>query len=174
MQRESHSSLLNMRAIQCNLAQIGRNVSNLSPRAPSVMDGVFLWQRASHRDAVWMIEMHICLWWGVVCGACVAARIHAYRCPLCGNTAKVPAVFVFLPQQSDMLIWKGSAGIIDTEAGWGQGKCRLNTACLPGRSSYLCMRLYLISHVSDPLRHILDATAVFLCELIHKVYPGLG
>lgn len=27
---------------------------------------------------------------------------------------RVPTVFVFLLQQSDMLIWKGSAGIIDT------------------------------------------------------------
>ncbi len=77
-------------------------------------------------------------------GACVAVCIHAYQCLLCGSTEKVPTVFVFLLQQSDMLIWKGNAGIIDTGAGCVHVKCKLNTACLPDRNGYLCMRLTLL------------------------------
>lgn len=43
MQRENRSYLPNMRAIQCNLAMIRRNVSIPSPYASYMMDGVFLW-----------------------------------------------------------------------------------------------------------------------------------
>lgn len=43
MQREKRSYLPNMRAIQCNLAMIRRNVSIPSPYASYMMDGVFLW-----------------------------------------------------------------------------------------------------------------------------------
>lgn len=50
MQRESRSYLPNMRAIQCNLAVIGRNVSNLSPRAPYMMDGSFPPQGEAQRS----------------------------------------------------------------------------------------------------------------------------
>ena len=50
MQRESRSYLPNMRAIQCNLAMIGRNVSNLSPRAPYMMDGSFPPRREAQRS----------------------------------------------------------------------------------------------------------------------------
>lgn len=62
----------------------------------------------------WELEMHIGVFGGGVCRECVAACVRAYQCLLCGYTAKVPTVFVFLLQQSDMLIWKGNAGIIDT------------------------------------------------------------
>lgn len=34
----------------------------------------------------------------------------------------VSSAFVFLPQQSDMLVWEGGAGIIDAGAGCGRGK----------------------------------------------------
>lgn len=67
----------------------------------------------------------------------VAACVHAYRCLLCGHTARLPPVFVFLLQQSDTLIWKGSSGIIDSGARCGHVKCKLNSACLPDRNGYL-------------------------------------
>lgn len=62
------------------------------------------------------LEKHICVFGGGVHPACGAECVHAYQCLLCGYTAKVPTVFVFLLQQSDMRIWKGNAGIIDTGA----------------------------------------------------------
>lgn len=90
--------------------------------------------------SVWGLEMHICVFSGGVSRACVAARVHAYQCLLCGYTAKVPTVFVFLLQQPDMLIWRGSAGIIDTGAGCGHVKCKLNIMCL---SVFVCRREWL-------------------------------
>lgn len=91
----------------------------------------------------------------------VAACIHAYQCLLCGYTARVPTVFVFLLQQSDMLIWKGDAGIIDAGAGCGHVKCKLNTACLPDTNGYLQSL-----KGSDPLQHISDVKAVFVSRLL--------
>jgi len=68
-------------------------------------------------------NMHICVCFrGGVRPARVAACIHAYQCPLCGHTARLPAVFAFLLQQSDAMVffsWKGNAGVIDTGARWG-------------------------------------------------------
>lgn len=142
MQREHWGSLPNMRAIQSDLAMIRRNVSNL----PScVMDGILPWWRPERaREAekpVW-VGWNAHLWfsflfWGGVRPTRVAACVHAYRCLLCGHTARLPPVFVFLLQQSDTLIWKGSSGIIDSGARCGHVKCKLNSACLPDRNGYL-------------------------------------
>lgn len=52
--------------------------------------------------------------------------------------AAAPAVFVFLLQQSDMLIWKGGKQeVLIQEARCGHVKLNV---CLPDASGYLCMR----------------------------------
>lgn len=116
--------------------------------------------------------MCICVFRGGVRQARVAACIHAYQCLLCGYTAKVPTVFVFLLQQSDMLIWKGNAGIIDTGARCGHVKCKLNTACLPDRNGYLCLRLSLICVCQTLPAHTGCSSCV--CTLIDVVFCGLS
>lgn len=88
MQRDGHSHLPNMRAIQSNLAMIGRNVSNLSPHASCMMDGIFLWQREARSNASVGLEASVCVFRGGVHQARVAACSHAYQCLLCGYAAR--------------------------------------------------------------------------------------
>lgn len=78
----------------------------------------------------WGLEMCICLLWGRMCREYVAACTHAYQCLLCGYSVKVPTVFVFLLQQSDMLIWKGNTRIIDRGSTCGHVKTQ---HCMPAR-----------------------------------------
>lgn len=107
MQRESRN-LTNMRAIQCNLSMIGRNVSDPSPHASYMMDGILLWRRETRREAGMRVRN---------ASKVVRVRLvypHASMHINVDTPQRVPTVFVFLLQQSDMLIWKGSAGIIDT------------------------------------------------------------
>lgn len=82
MQRESCSYLPNMRAIQCNLAMIGRNVSNLSPHASYMMDGVFLWQRETQRSQREVLKcIFVCFGDGVCVCVCVErAFMHISVC----------------------------------------------------------------------------------------------
>lgn len=104
----------------------------------------------------------------------VATCIHAYQSLHCGYTAKLPTVFVFLLQQSDMLIWKGKAGIIDTAARSGHVKCKLNTACLPVfvcRQKWLSLReiiFNLSTKCQTPPAHTGCCSCV--CQLTDEVW----
>lgn len=76
MQRETCNYLPNMRAIQCNLAMIGRNVSNLSPHASYMMDGIFLWQKETHREASMRVRnARLCV--GSWCASSTCSCMHS-------------------------------------------------------------------------------------------------
>lgn len=87
-----------MRAIQSNLAVIGRNVSNLSPHASYMMDSLFF-NRQTHRaePESGLENVHFVPLRGGLCRACLAAFTHAYLWIRC---VMLSAVFVFLLQQS--------------------------------------------------------------------------
>lgn len=138
-----------------------RNVSNLSHHASCMMDGILLWQSEAHREAsTGGYKCAFVCFRGGVRQARVAACIHAYQCLLCGYTARVPTVFVFLLQQSDMLIWKDNAGIIDTGARCGHVKIQTPYS-VSARQRWLSLH-EVIFHLSrvTPFLHMLDVIAV--------------
>lgn len=102
-------------------------------------------------------------------GGKLHAFIHTSVCSV-DTLQKVPAAFVFLLQQSDMLIWRGNAGITDTEARCGHVKCKLNILCLSvfvcRQKWYLSARSSSLSSIVRPLLHILDVIASFVGWLV--------
>lgn len=173
MQRDGHSHLPNMRAIQSNLAMIGRNVSNLSPHASCMMDGIFLWQREARSKASVGLEASVCVFRGGVHQARVGACSHAYQCLLCGYAVRWFLLFVFLLQQSDMSIWKGDAGIIDTEARCGHVIWKLETACVSAQADVFAWD-YIRYHQRCSLPVLQSAVQEFsFVVLVYEAYHKL-
>lgn len=149
MQRESRSYLPNMRAIQCNLAVIGRNVSNLSPRAPYMMDGSFPPQGEAQRSQYEGREnVCLCVSEGrCASSTCSRARscmsmsalwIHGAGLPpcLCSCFSNLTCWFgratqELLIQELDVVMWNANSTL---------------PACQTEKKGYLRMRL----SVSDP------------------------
>lgn len=160
MQREGHSYLPNMRAIQCNLAMIGRNVSNPSPHASYMMDGIFLWRRETRREA--RMRVRNAHW-------CVRGRRVLRMCSCMCSCISMSALWIHCKGSYCVCVLASAIWHADLEgqcrnywyrrATCGHVKSKLNTACLPDTNGNLCMTLSSIC--VSPLLHILDVIGVF-------------